>query len=795
MRVLNSQHLIFDGQIFQTSSWHRGMGKYSYSLILALMGGEMMGDYKSITILLNKNLKAEEQAIDTLKKISPRVELFYADLEIPSVGKSMEELRASNKVKLTAALTKKGIGENIDYFILSLFLDETCVVFPDQGQKLLLFYDLIPFLYSERYKKVINFSNYLKHFATIFEADTIFTISQTVADDLKIHLGILENKICNIDGASIDRALLVDKQPNIDVSSNFILMPSGDEQRKNNLRAVKGFEIFNSSHDNKYKLVISSNFGEHTKEELNRASPNIIFTGNIPEDELQWLYKHADLLLFASEYEGLGLPVLEGMSTGRKIACSYIPVFREISSTAFYFFDHFNPALIAKTLDLALSDSDWESKRSQYAAILNKYSWEETARKCMAGIQNKASSKNHIDKPKVAIFTPHPAGFSAIGKVVSESHDAFSQYFDINYYFDFGKAHKEVRIEYLSSIAKCYDAKSFNVEKYSQYDTVIYHIGNSHYHFESIKNALYLPGYAILHDTFLEGVFNALEGIGYLSMKRIALEKKLDEIREISKSSSLTSITNNQLGIVTHSNYSAVAVNELLESAVPIRNMNLPVATATIPKDSSNEFFQIGLAGIMTDLKGLSIIEKIASSDEFKNCVINVFGFTILKPDVIEQFKKWPRVKIIPNPSDFEFQTCLSKLDVLINYRLAYMGETSLTTIEAMRYGVVVVVRDIGWYSELPADSVVKASSEEEVVDKVYELYQNKSLLSKISAKAKLLIKSEFTHEAYAHKISDLIAASKAERTSVNEYEENIKTNLRPNVVKGKNGLLTAQWQ
>jgi glycosyltransferase involved in cell wall biosynthesis len=775
-------HLVIDGQIFQTNSWHRGMGKYSLSLIQALYKQKFIQQYVSVTILFNKNIGIEKKVMETLTFFFAQAKFLYVDLGVPA-GVSVKNLQPLNKTSLVKAIDKAGIQRDFDYLILSLFLGETCAVFPDSSRKLLLFYDLIPFLYPNRYKSRLNYSDYLKHFKTVFEADIIFTISQTVADDIKVYLGINEDKLCNIDGASIDRSTLSERKPEIKQLEKFILMASGDELRKNNHRAILGFEEFNISHGNTYKIVMTSQYSEHTKEELSQLSKNIIFTGNIPEDELQWLYKNATLLLFASEYEGLGLPVLEGISTDQKIACSDIPVFKEISNDAFYYFDHFNPSSIAQTIEFALFDKDWNKKKDQYKAILEKYSWGNTAQRFVNGLQTLKIENRHTSKPKIAILTPHPAGFSAIGKVVAESHDSFARYFEVDYYFDYAKS-QMIRPDYLSEVACCYEAADFNVEKYSKYDAVIYHIGNSDYHLESIKNALYLPGYIILHDTFLEGVFGVLEREQYISNKRFELEKQLDKISSIKTSNFLTSIINNQLGIFTHSHYATNAVNELLENSVPVKKLNLPVSTPVLYHNENKSFFQIGLAGILYDAKGLAIIEEIASSEKFKDCIINIFGFTFVKPEVVEQFKKWSNINIIPNPSDFEFQTKLSKLDVLINYRIEYNGETSLTTLEAMRYGVTVIVRDIGWYSELPDNSVIKTSSEKEVIEKLLQLYQNKNILHNISVNAKTLTKSDFSHDKYVEAIVEMINENKTSELINKKREKIIKASKKLDWVK-----------
>lgn len=753
--------LIIDGQVFQTPAWHRGMGKYSFNLLDALFKSKQRKNYSKIIILLNENLSLEDDCEKKLKKIATNVEFTYVNLEV-SKNKKIVEVQPVNKKILQNYIDANFKDVTIDFLVLCLFLGETtCIVFPDNVRKLLLFYDLIPFLYSERYINRIPYDDYLANFKAIFEADMLFSISQTVADDLAIYLGVSHKKITNINGAAIDRSQIPSSKLSIDIDKPYILMPSGDELRKNNTRAVKGFEQFNQAHGNKYKLVLTSFFGEQTVKDLHDISENIIFTGNIAEAELQWLYENAELVLFASEYEGLGLPVLEAMTVGKKIACSDIPVFKEISKDAFYYFDQLRPSAIALGIAKALNDSKFEQKQSKYGSLLASYTWENSASHFYEGIQKLPSNTkpNVSIKPRLAIFTPDPSGFSAIGKVVAESHAAMSELFDIDYYFDSGLYHRVVRPDYLSSVANCFPANEFNALKYANYETVIYHIGNSDYHLETIKNALHLPGYAVLHDTFLDGAYERLEIDGYMTPNRIELEKILNKMVKPIRSQYLTTTVNAQIGVIGHSKYTIKAAEQIISNDLALKKVELPVGTPMITNRKGNdEKLNICFAGIFADVKGLEIIEQIARSLGSDGGEISIFGFNFAEPDSIERLKELSNVRIIANPTDFEFQTLLAKQDVLVNYRLEYKGETSLTTLEAMRYGVVPIVRDIGWYSELPNESVVKLAAKEQVLETIMELFADREKLNQISKAALHTVRDKFSHEKYAQDIAELIA-------------------------------------
>ena len=75
-----AEKLVIDGQVFQTAAWHRGMGKYSFSLLNALFDKGITDTYKSVDLVLNKNLTAMPESIEAIKNTFTSVNLKYVDL-------------------------------------------------------------------------------------------------------------------------------------------------------------------------------------------------------------------------------------------------------------------------------------------------------------------------------------------------------------------------------------------------------------------------------------------------------------------------------------------------------------------------------------------------------------------------------------------------------------------------------------------------------------------------------------------------------------------------------------------
>jgi glycosyltransferase involved in cell wall biosynthesis len=750
---MSKRKMLVDGQVFQTTAKDRGMGRFAICLLQAVL---RKSDH-DVEIILTSELPFKEKDAAELTALFPGVR--FRKLNLWTTQKhTIERAFEHNTAVLTKYVQSVGAAD-VEYFIPSLFQEPVVAVFPERARaKTILFHDLIPYLYHERYQPVMMYENYLKRFRYIFEADLIFTNSQTVADDLSMYLGVPKNKLCRIDGAAIHTDTAVEKPAHIDLPDSFILLNTSDDPRKNNMRTVLGFEEFRVASKRDLKLVLTSTIHKREQERLRAVSNNLIFIGNIPESQLNWLYDHCELVLFAPESEGLGLPLLEAVDAKKKVVCSSIPVLQEVSPSedAFYYCDHENSYSIARALERAFEPGAALNAEA-YKAMRTYYTWDNAAGRMLKGLAS-VIPKQPVKKPKIAIFTATPSGLSGVGLTASVLHPVVADAFDVEYYLEPGLSGAKIRPNYLQYVVPCYPAHAFSVQRYAKYDAVFYHMGNGDYHMESIKNALYLPGYVIVHDTNLREAFRVLREANMMSDDRVKLEEAIDESNGTTMSSYYSSIANRQLGLLTHSSFATQAMHEVLDVPVPVVRSGLPTNVPSNTYRRTGDKIVIGLAGAIADVKGLDVIEAIAEDVAFTDCEIRLFGFNHASKEKIDQLRSYSNVSIATNVSDYDFQTSFAKLDIFVNYRMIYKGETSNTTLESMRQGVVTMVRDIGWFSELDDKAVVKAASPEEIIEKLRHLVKDKKRLHEIGEYAKSYTEKTFTQESYVEHMQKLLA-------------------------------------
>jgi glycosyltransferase involved in cell wall biosynthesis len=80
--------------------------------------------------------------------------------------------------------------------------------------------------------------------------------------------------------------------------------------------------------------------------------------GFVEDDELDRLYAGCLAVVSASEYEGYGLPVAEGLAAGAPVIASAIPPHREIAGDAAVYFDPGDAAGLAAAIKRVAEDRE-----------------------------------------------------------------------------------------------------------------------------------------------------------------------------------------------------------------------------------------------------------------------------------------------------------------------------------------------------------------------------------------------------------------------------------------------------
>jgi len=110
-------------------------------------------------------------------------------------------------------------------------------------------------------------------------------------------------------------------------------------------------------------------------------SDRVVFSGYTPESVVRALYQRADVLVYLSDYEGFGLPPLEGCACGVPVVTSHGSSLEEVFSEAATLVDPRSPDEVARAIADILADPQLQtSMRDRGRALATRYTPEASAR-------------------------------------------------------------------------------------------------------------------------------------------------------------------------------------------------------------------------------------------------------------------------------------------------------------------------------------------------------------------------------------------------------------------------------
>jgi glycosyltransferase involved in cell wall biosynthesis len=127
------------------------------------------------------------------------------------------------------------------------------------------------------------------------------------------------------------------------------------------------------------------------------AGADVRALGPVAAGELEGLYALAELVVMPTLYEGFGLPVLEALARGRPVACSDLPVLREVAGEHARWFDPRDPRDIARALSEPLSH-DAEAGRAHAA----RFTWRAAAEGTLASYRRVLGAGRSPNRPCLA---------------------------------------------------------------------------------------------------------------------------------------------------------------------------------------------------------------------------------------------------------------------------------------------------------------------------------------------------------------------------------------------------------
>jgi len=222
----------------------------------------------------------------------------------------------------------------------------------------------------------------------IKHASRLVAVSQQTKKDLKRYFQVPGENIEVVYHALRSDFIITDKDlitiyPELD---KYFFYVGRLELRKNLLNIIKAFVQFNKKYP-EVKLVLAGGkgYGYASIKRIikkNRLIDRVVLLNYVPVEHLAILYHKSLGVVFASQYEGFGLTILEGFASDVPVMTSSLGAMAEIAGQAALLVDPKNIDAIAEGLqDLYTNDKLTQILVTKGRAQLQKFDWDKSAQK------------------------------------------------------------------------------------------------------------------------------------------------------------------------------------------------------------------------------------------------------------------------------------------------------------------------------------------------------------------------------------------------------------------------------
>jgi glycosyltransferase involved in cell wall biosynthesis len=291
-----------------------------------------------------------------------------------------------------------------------------------QPHRLGIVYDLIPHLFPEKYFPTPQSRGvYLQSLRLMREYDHLFAISQATRHDTIRHAGVDAARVHCVYGDIDQRKRAIIEAGGDPAAAErhglrqpFALYIGGEDWRKNMDAMVRAFAHFQRRHPD-HQLAIVCTLAAERKAALESLAASlgmrpgsVVCTGYVSDEELVGILRRAEMMVFPSLYEGLGLPVLEAHGCGVPVVGSNTSSVAELVIPELSC-DPRQPESIAAAMERLHGTP---SLRAQSVAhgqqLLESLGWKVAAADVMATLTDRPRVGQAATGPAVAVVAAQP---------------------------------------------------------------------------------------------------------------------------------------------------------------------------------------------------------------------------------------------------------------------------------------------------------------------------------------------------------------------------------------------------
>lgn len=684
-----------------------------------------------------------------------------------------------------------------------------------------ILYDLIPLIQRHHYlaNPVLEkwYENKLDH---LRRAHLLLAISESSRQEGIRYLGFSAQDCVTISTAAdahfrpvpVSATQEADVRARYGLVRQFVMYTGGIDHRKNIEGLIRAYALLPAATRAEHQLAIVCSIQLHSRHALEKlareqglAADELILTGFVPEEDLLDLYQLCRMFVFPSWHEGFGLPALEAMSCGRAVIGANTSSLPEVIGRADALFDPHSDQAIAEKMLQVLTDPAFRSELEQHGLRqAAQFSWDDCAVRAldaMATHHARASTRptpvvQPVVRPRLAYVSPLPPERSGISDYSAELLPELARHYEI----DVITPQKEVSDPWVRANCAVRDPR-WLLEHADQYDRVLYHFGNSHFHQHMFAMVEEVPGLLVLHDFFLSGIVSHMElseqqpGFWaenlYLSHGYHAVRERFhapDIAEAIWRYPANLAVLRSAMGVVVHAENSRRLARSWYPGDAPaewtvIPHLRVPEtglsrAEARLALGLRDDDFVVCSFGLLgpTKLNHRLLDAWLASAlAQDTQCVLIFVGenqdgdYGRALSGKIAESGAGDRIRITGWADTAVFRQHLAAANLGVQLRTLSRGETSGTVLDCMNYGLATIVNANGAMADLPDDGVIKLAEtfdDADLVAALEQLWRDSAARTALGARARDIIRTVHAPRRCADQYAAAIEANYAGATT-----------------------------
>jgi glycosyltransferase involved in cell wall biosynthesis len=396
--------VVIDFQGGQSESRSRGIGRYSLSLLKAILRNK--GEHEIIVVLSNafsETIEPIRQELDGL--------IDQKNIRVWSAVWPVRECDERNGWRREAAeLVHAAFIAELQPDVVHVasvfegYIDDAIGNYSLLDKQIPVsasFYDLIPLINSSKYLEPnLHYAKFYKRkLDQLKRMDGLLTISKSASQEAIEYLQRNSGRVINVGAASDDRFHPIDVDSSIaapllrrfSLVKPFLMYSGAFDERKNHFRLIEAYAALPDRLRSSYQLAFVGGFPgdysvifEKKAIESGLANNDLIITGKVSDEEMNLLYNLCHVFVFPSWHEGFGLPVLEAMQCGKAVIASNTSSLPEVVDCNEALFDPFDAEDICRKLEEVLTEETFRLSLEKHGLEQSKkFDWDIVAKRAV----------------------------------------------------------------------------------------------------------------------------------------------------------------------------------------------------------------------------------------------------------------------------------------------------------------------------------------------------------------------------------------------------------------------------